>query len=48
MQIACLDLEGVLVPVSAAMNERFLRNAGFAKVECFWRWMNFAAWIAVK
>jgi tRNA (cmo5U34)-methyltransferase len=43
-----LSLEGVLVPVTAAWNENLLRSAGFAHVDCFWRWMNFAAWIAVK
>jgi len=42
------SLEGVLVPVTAAMNETFLRDAGFRYVDCFWRWMNFAAWVAVK
>jgi tRNA (cmo5U34)-methyltransferase len=41
-------LEGVLVPVTAAMNERMLRHAGFREVDCFWRWMNFAGWLAVK
>lgn len=40
-------LEGVLVPVTAKMNVEFLRNAGFRTVECFWRWMNFAAWVAL-
>ena len=24
------------------------RMAGFRRVDCFWRWMNFAAWVAVK
>lgn len=43
-----LALEGVLVPITAAMNEQYLREAGFSSVECFWRWMNFAGWIAVK
>lgn len=43
-----LSLEGVLVPVTAEMNEMFLRRAGFAQVDCFWRWMNFAGWVAVK
>ena len=43
-----LALEGVLVPMTAAMNESYLRAAGFSHVECFWRWMNFAGWIAVK
>jgi tRNA (cmo5U34)-methyltransferase len=43
-----LSLEGVLVPITARWNEEALRVAGFARVECFWRWMNFAGWIAVK
>lgn len=43
-----LALEGVLQPVTATMNESFLRDAGFAQIDCFWRWMSFAAWIAVK
>ena len=43
-----LSLEGVLVPVTAAWNEELLRMAGFRQVDCFWRWMNFAGWIAVK
>jgi tRNA (cmo5U34)-methyltransferase len=43
-----LSLEGVLVPVTAEMNEMFLRRAGFKQVDCFWRWMNFAGWVAVK
>ena len=43
-----LALEGVLVPVAARWNEDLLREAGFSQVECFWRWCNFAAWIAIK
>ena len=43
-----LSLEGVLVPVTAAWNEELLRQAGFRKIDCFWRWMNFAGWLAVK
>lgn len=43
-----LALEGVQVPVTARWNEDLLHAAGFAEVECFWRWMNFAAWVAVK
>jgi tRNA (cmo5U34)-methyltransferase len=43
-----LSLEGVLVPVTAGWNEQLLRQAGFSQVDCFWRWMNFAAWVAVK
>ena len=43
-----LSLEGVLVPAAAAWNEDLLRGAGFVGVECFWRCLNFAAWVAVK
>ena len=41
-------LEGVLVPMAARWNEELLAQAGFAQIDCFWRWMNFAAWVAVK
>jgi tRNA (cmo5U34)-methyltransferase len=43
-----LSLEGVLVPLTSSWNEALLGNAGFNVVDCFWRWMNFAAWVAVK
>jgi len=43
-----LSLEGVLVPVTAHWNEEMLRTAGFSQVDCFWRWMNFAGWVAIK
>jgi tRNA (cmo5U34)-methyltransferase len=43
-----LALEGVLVPVTASWNEELLRSAGFEAIDCFWRWMNFAAWVAVR
>ncbi len=43
-----LSLEGVLVPVTARWNEELLRAAGFTQIDCFWRWCNFAAWIAVR
>lgn len=43
-----LALEGVQVPVTAGWNEDLLRSAGFSQVDCFWRWMNFAGWIAIK
>jgi len=43
-----LALEGVLVPVTAAWNEALLAQAGFRQVDCFWRWCNFAGWLAVK
>jgi hypothetical protein len=43
-----LSLEGVLVPVTARWNEEMLAAAGFTQIDCFWRWMNFAGWIAIK
>lgn len=43
-----LSLEGVLVPVTARMNEDLLHGAGFDQVDCFWRWANFAGWVAIK
>lgn len=41
-----LALENMLVPLSAAENERLLRAAGFRSVERFWQCLNFARWIA--
>lgn len=43
-----LSLEGVLVPMTAGWNEQMLKMTGFREVDCFWRWMNFAGWAAVK
>tara|TARA_R110002020_G_scaffold170693_2_gene360495 strand:- start:490 stop:1215 length:726 start_codon:yes stop_codon:yes gene_type:complete len=43
-----LALEGVLVPLRATEDERMLRAAGFEQVECIWRYLNFAGWVAVK
>ena len=40
------SLEGVLVPVTARWNEELLDAAGFTRVECVWRFLNFAAWVA--
>jgi len=43
-----MSLEGVLVPVTAAWNEQLLQLAGFKHIDCFWRWMNFAGWVAIR
>lgn len=43
-----LSLEGVLVPVTAEWNVHLLKSAGFRVVDCFWRWMNFAGFVAIK
>lgn len=42
------SLEGVLVPVTENWNMDLLHMAGFKKIECFWRYLNFAGWLAVK
>lgn len=42
------SLEGVLVPVTASWNEDLLNSAGFRGVDCFYRNLNFAGWIAIK
>jgi len=41
-------LEGSLVLLDAEGNERLLERSGFRQVDCFWRWMNFAGWVAIK
>jgi tRNA (cmo5U34)-methyltransferase len=41
-------LEGVLVPVTARWNEELLHLSGFREVDCFWRCLNFAGWVAVR
>lgn len=43
-----LSLEGVLVPVTARMNEELLSGVGFRQVDCIWRSLNFAAWLAIR
>jgi len=43
-----LSLEGVLVPITARWNEDILKESGFEEVDCFWRSLNFAGWIAIK
>lgn len=43
-----LSLENTMVPLTEAANVAMLRSAGFTDVECFWRWFNFAGFVAVK
>lgn len=42
------SLEGVLVPVTAEWNVDLLTRAKFRHIDCYWRHLNFAAWIGVK
>lgn len=48
IQLKRKSLEGVLVPVTEQWNIDLLKSAGFRKIECFWRYLNFAGWLAVK
>ena len=41
-------LENVLIPFSADENRTMLAQAGFAEVECYFRWFNFSSLVAVK
>ncbi len=41
-------LENVLIPFSADENRAMLSQAGFAEVECYFRWFNFSSLVAVK
>jgi tRNA (cmo5U34)-methyltransferase len=42
------SLEGVLVSITAKWNEGMLKETGFRNIDCFWRYLNFAGWVAVK
>lgn len=42
------SLEGVLVPITESWNIDLLKRSGFKKVECFWRYLNFAGYVAWK
>ena len=43
-----LSLQGVLVPSQPSTHIDNLKTLGFRHVDCFWRWMNFAGFIAIK
>lgn len=42
------SLEGVLVPITANWTEQMLEQSGFSEIDCFWRYLNFAGWVAIK
>lgn len=42
------SLEGVLVPLTTDFNEHLLTMCGFKEIDCFWRCLNFCAWVAIK
>lgn len=41
-------LENVLVPYRLDENYKLLERAGFTRIDCYFRWLNFACLIAVK
>lgn len=42
------SLENVLSPLKAEWNMDMLHEAGFKKVDMFWRCLNFCGWVAIK
>ena len=42
------SLEGVLVPLTTGFNEHLMTMCGFKELDCFWRCLNFCAWVAIK
>ena len=42
------SLEGVLVPVTSEWNKELLCQAGFKKIDTFWRCLNFEGIVAIK
>lgn len=42
------SLEGVLVPITESWNIELLKQAGFNKIDCFWRYLNFCGFLAIK
>lgn len=43
-----ISLQNKMKPATMKYNVEMLYEAGFEQVNCFWRCLNFAAWIAVK
>lgn len=43
-----LSLEGVQVCLTSDQNTELLKAAKFSDVTCFWQWLNFAGWLAIK
>lgn len=41
-------LENVLIPLTYDWNVDMLKNAGFKTIDCFWKYLNFCGFIAIK
>jgi tRNA (cmo5U34)-methyltransferase len=42
------SIRGILKPLSVAENREFLHQSGFAQIEIFFKWYNWAGFLAVK
>lgn len=43
-----MSLQSTMMPSTIECNIGLLHESGFKRVDCFWRCLNFAAWIAIK
>ncbi len=41
-------LENVLIPYTYDENQKMIKDAGFKHIECIFKWVNFATFIAIK
>jgi len=41
-------LENVLIPYTYDENQKMIKDAGFKHIECIFKWINFATFIAIK
>lgn len=41
-------LENVLIPYTYEENQKMIKEAGFKHIECLFKWVNFATFIAIK
>ena len=42
------SLKGVMTPMTSSFNKELLKQAGFTKIDSFWRYLNFEGYIAIK
>lgn len=42
------SLDGVMTPMTSSFNKELLKQAGFTKIDSFWRYLNFEGYIAIK
>ena len=47
-QLKSKSLRGIMSPITFEDNERLLRQAGFERIDTFFKWYNFVGFIATK